>query len=69
MVREDITCRYLTQISLNVLIPVDEHFVVKVQEEVSKMTGIDVYGIEFKYSPPDDFKPSKCEKKEIPNAR
>lgn len=43
--------RFLTEIILNVLIPVDEHYVMKVQEEVSKMTGIDILGIEFRYIP------------------
>ncbi len=39
----------LTEISLQVLIPVDEHTILKVQEEVSKITGIDIYGTKFRY--------------------
>ncbi len=44
--------RYLTGITLQVLMPVDEKTIMKVEKEVFKMTGIDVLGIEFRYIPP-----------------
>ena len=52
---------FLTQVILNVLIPCKENTILKVQREVAKMTGLEVFGMEFKYFPPLS--------KEVPNGR
>ena len=44
--------RCLTKIIIHVLIPVDEHTIMKVKKELDKVEGIDACGYSFRYTPP-----------------
>ena len=42
--------RCLTKIIIHVLIPVDEHTIMKVVKELDKVEGIDACGYSFRYT-------------------